>query len=328
MGVSIRKKGDKWYGFVNCQGKRRAKCVGTRAAAEQVKRVLEAKLALGDLAILADSQQVSFQQYASRWMKEYAEVENKPSSVVKHEQVLRLYLLPQFGSQNLRTLRRNEIKAYFSRLAATRKLSRNSLRLILSTFRVILNHAVEDELLDRNPAEKLGRFTKAGVEQKTKASAMTREEAERFLESTRQTCPDLYPLFLTALRAGLRRGELIALQWGDIQFGSSETDSNRYILVQRNFVYGKFTSPKSKRSRRVDLSRQLRQELLALRDKRLLKAFSEGKTSIADDLIFPSQVGTVLDPENLYNRYFLPALEHAGLRRFRLHDLRHTSAPC
>jgi len=121
--VSIRKKDDKWYVFVNYQGKRRAKCVGTRAAAEQVKRVLEAKLALGDLAILADSQQVSFQQYASRWMKEYAEVENKLSTVVKHEQVLRLYLLPQFGSQNLRTLRRNEVKAYFSRLAATRKLS-------------------------------------------------------------------------------------------------------------------------------------------------------------------------------------------------------------
>jgi len=79
------------------------------------------------------------------------------------------------------------------------------------------------------------------------------------------------------------------LQWGDIQFGSSETDSNRYILVQRNFVYGKFTPPKSKRSRRVDLSRQLRKELLALRDKRLLEAFLEGKTSIADDLIFPSR---------------------------------------
>jgi integrase len=147
----------------------------------------------------------------------------------------------------------------------------------------------------------LGRFTKVDGEQKTKASAMTREEAERFLESTRQTCPNFYPLFLTALRAGLRRGELIALQWGDIQFGSSETDSNRYILVQRSFVYGKFTSPKSKRSRRVDLSRQLRQELPALRDKRLLKAFLEGKTSIADDLIFRSKVGTVLEPENLYN---------------------------
>ncbi len=75
------------------------------------------------------------------------------------------------------------------------------------------------------------------------------------------------------------------------------------------------TSPKSKRSRRVDLSRQLRQELLALRDKRLLKAFSEGRTSIADDLIFTSKVGTVLDPENLYHYYFLPALQHAGLRQ-------------
>ena len=40
--------------------------------------------------------------------------------------------------------------------------------------------------------------------------------------------------------------------------------------------------------------------------------------------VFPSEVGTVLQPENLYHRYFLPILEHAGLRRIRLHDLRHT----
>lgn len=147
----------------------------------------------------------TFQQYASRWMKEYAEIENKPSTVVKHEQVLRLYLLPQFGSRSLKGLRRDEIKSYFSELAASGNLSRNSLPLILSTFRVILNHAVEDELLDRNPAEKLGRFTKADGEEKTKASAMTREEAELFLDAVRELSLELYPLFLIALRAGLRR---------------------------------------------------------------------------------------------------------------------------
>jgi hypothetical protein len=48
MSVKVRKKGGKWYVFVHYQGKRKAKCVGTRAAAEQVKRALEAKLALGD----------------------------------------------------------------------------------------------------------------------------------------------------------------------------------------------------------------------------------------------------------------------------------------
>jgi hypothetical protein len=56
----------------------------------------------------------------------------------------------------------------------------------------------------------------------------------------------------------------------------------------------------------------------------LLEAFAAGKTSILDDLVFPSSGGSVLDPDNLVKRYFLPSIEHAGLRRFRFHDLRHT----
>jgi len=49
-----------------------------------------------------------------------------------------------------------------------------------------------------------------------------------------------------------------------------------------------------------------------------------GKTSIADELVFPSQAGTVIKPDNIVPRYMEPALEKAGLRRFRFHDLRHT----
>ena len=78
------------------------------------------------------------------------------------------------------------------------------------------------------------------------------------------------------------------------------------------------------RSRRVDLSRQLRYELLRLRDSHLLAAFEAGRTTISGDLVFPSQAGTVLDPDNLVHRYFLPSVEKAGLRRIRFHDMRHS----
>jgi integrase len=46
--------------------------------------------------------------------------------------------------------------------------------------------------------------------------------------------------------------------------------------------------------------------------------------SILDELVFPSPEGSVLDPDNLVKRYFLPIIERSGLRRFRFHDLRHT----
>jgi hypothetical protein len=52
MGVKVRKKGAKWYVLVDYQGRRKSKCVGSREAAEQVRRLVEAKLALGDLSVL------------------------------------------------------------------------------------------------------------------------------------------------------------------------------------------------------------------------------------------------------------------------------------
>lgn len=100
-------------------------------------------------------------------------------------------------------------------LSAKGQLSRNTLRLILCTLRVILNHAVEDGVVEHNPAERLGRFTRT-EKPKHQAEAMTRAESETFLASARELCPDVYPLFLMALRGGLRKGELIAIQWGDI----------------------------------------------------------------------------------------------------------------
>ena len=177
--------------------------------------------------------------------------------------------------------------------------------------------------MDRNPAARLGRFTKSD-KPKFQATPLTGKEGEAFLNASRELCPEYFPLFLAALRAGLRRGEVIALQWGDIQFGAGAGDSDRYILVQRNYVNGRFTTPKSNKSRRVDLSRQLRNVLLELRDRRLLEAFLHGMTTIADDLVFLSKAGTVIDASNMIHYYFLPCIEKAGLRRFRFHDLRHT----
>ena len=153
---------------------------------------------------------------------------------------------------------------------------------------------------------------------------MTPAEAAQFLQAALEICPEYHPLFLMALRAGPRRGELVAVQWGDIQFGKDEQDPNRFIVVEHNYVKREHTTTKSKKSRRVDISRELRRVLIELRDKRLLESFLKGKNDISDELVFPSPDGSILDPDNLYRRYFRPVLTKAGLRKIRLHDLRHT----
>jgi integrase len=190
--------------------------------------------------------------------------------------------------------------------------------------RKLFNEAIEAELVESNPAARLGRFTRIAKTPDTKGVSLTQEEVRQFLEAASDVCPEYYPLFMTALRAGLRRGELVALQWGDIQFGTSEDDPNRFILVQHNYVRREHTTTKSKKPRRVDLSKELRAVLLQIRDQRLLSAYQAGKNNIVCELVFPSPDGSILDPDNLYHRFFLPVLAKAGIRKIRLHDLRHT----
>ena len=335
MGVKIRKLRGKWYLVIDYHGKRKTRVIGTdRKIAEEVRRKVEAKLALGDYGILENQEQVpTFSAYAERWLKSYAEVECKGSTLRSYEQLLRLHVTPRFGQKRLSDIKREEIKTFLGELCRETKaldagktiprFPRNTLRLIVGALRSVLNAAVEDGLIDNNPALKVGRFAKT-ERPPHQASAMTRQEAEAFLAAVEDLSPEWYPFFLAALRAGLRKGELIALKWGDIQFGVSESDSNRFILVQRNYSLGVFTTPKSKKSRRVDLSRQLRAVLLRCRDERLLAAFLGGRNSISDELVFPSRAGTPIKPDNVAVRYMHPALQKAGLRHFRFHDLRHT----
>jgi len=139
MAVRIRKKGGNWYVFVNYAGRRKAKCIGAnKAAAEQVKRVIEAKLALGDLGFLQDAQaaeekKTTFHQYANDWVERYATIHCKVSTVASHRQLLRLYLLPRFGSLPLEQITSESVRDFLAELASQRKTERRKLLPLLSS---------------------------------------------------------------------------------------------------------------------------------------------------------------------------------------------------
>jgi integrase len=344
MGVKIRKRRGKWYIVIDYKGRRKSKCIGvSKSVAEDVRRKVEAKLALGDLGVFADeSEAVTFGAYAEKWLKEYAALHMKESSAENYRGYLERYVKADFGGKPIKSIRRDQVKTWLASLVQ-KNLARNTVRLALCSLRVVLSHAVEDEIIQVNPAARLGRFTATEQPART-GESMTAVEAEAFLAALCDRDPDYYPLFLVALRCGLRQGELIALRWSDIQLGADENDRNRYIFVQRNYSHGKFTTPKSRTSRRrVDISKQVRAVLAALKDQRLLAAMMHDRESIADDLVFPARSwekkdesnetklhgrnldpAKPLDPANLVHYHFQPALEAAGLRRFRFHDLRHT----
>jgi len=115
MGVKIRKRSGKWYVFVNYHGRRKAKCVGaSRQAAEEVRRQLEARLALGDVGFMSESASTSFRDYADRWRRQHAELKCKPSTLRGYDSVLRLYLFPALGNETLQKISRDKVKQLFA----------------------------------------------------------------------------------------------------------------------------------------------------------------------------------------------------------------------
>jgi hypothetical protein len=121
MGVKMRKKGRQWYVFINFRGRRRAKKVGSREAAEKVKREIEAPLALGDLICLdpADKSKIpTFKEYSEVWTKQYAEAECKYSTLYGHKLLLKRNLVPEFGALKLNQIFREHVKKYAATFGA------------------------------------------------------------------------------------------------------------------------------------------------------------------------------------------------------------------
>jgi integrase len=116
-------------------------------------------------------------------------------------------------------------------------------------------------------------------------------------------------IFLTAAFTGLRRGELIALRWRDVDF------ANSLIRVRSSFAGGLFTTPKSGRLRSVSLSTQVAAALARLAER--------GWSTGDDDLVFVGELGGYVDGSALRRRY-VDALAAGGQRPLRFHDLRHT----
>lgn len=237
--------------------------------------------------------------------------------------MLKNYLRPRFASKPLNAVRREDLKRLIAEMIG-QDYAKGTIRNTIATIRKMYNEAIEAGLVTINPAAKLGKYMKAARSGAKKGIALTPAEVQHLLDAALAVCPEYELLFRVAVRAGLRRGELVALPWGDLHFGADENDQNRYIYVQHNYVRRLHPDTKSRKPRRVDMSRDLRRGLLKLRDERLMAAFAKEREDILDDYVFPSPEGGILDPDNLYHRYFRPVLTAAGIRKIRLHDLRHS----
>lgn len=141
---------------------------------------------------------------------------------------------------------------------------------------------------------------------------LTQNEILRFLHQAKEE--GCYELFLLELGTGMRRGEILALKWSDLNFATGELHIERQVYIIRAEVI--ISAPKTKASVRT-----------VILPPSLLKALGAYKKTVDSEWMFPSPTdnGRPRNPSSVRKRLQL-ILERAGCKKVRFHDLRHTFA--
>jgi integrase len=213
MGVKVKEwKGAFWL-FINHHGQPKAKRVGTgpagKKAAELAAIIIQARLVEGETTIIKEAAPppITFGVYAHQWLEMYAAQARKFSTVRTYELNLRRHVLPVLGPKPVAAILRSDCRLLIA-ACRTKGLSPKTIKNICRTLSSMLSQAMEDGHLSANPAFRLGRYYRKADHPKPPIQPLTQEEVHRFLDVARQQTPREYPLFLCAVRTGLRLGEL------------------------------------------------------------------------------------------------------------------------
>lgn len=277
----------------------------TRKMAEAALRDVLTDASRGTLAGM-HSTGVTFADAAAEFLRFVSESRQRDAVTVRdYKGVIEGYLLPTFGEQALDAITADAIEAYRDRLLFDGRLSARTIVRHLTVLHGIFKRAKRVYGLSHNPAA-AELVERPQVVYTGEFDTYDREELDLLIGAAES--PQDAAIYRVAAFTGLRLGELAALRWREVDFVGG------MLHVRRNFTDGREKVPKGKRVRSVPMTPDVIDALASLKER---EHFTED-----DDLVFCSTVGTYLETWALRRRFY-KAIERAGLRRIRLHDLRH-----
>lgn len=294
---------------VDANGKR-IRISATGSSVKEVQQKLDAlkQDALKGRPLNVDK--LTVREYLARWLEDAARPTIRPSTYVRYEAIIRLHIAPRIGDIPLVKLSPVHVQGMNVDLERA-GVSPRMRQFTHAVLHRALNQAVKWGLVDRNVCDAVDRPRVPRKELRT----LNAEEAQRLLEAAKGD--RLEALLVLALTTGMRQGELLGLQWEDVDLKTGTVYIRRTLLELK----GKLTlgETKSGRNRRVDLP-DIAVETLREHRKRMLAEGHPGPW------VFCDTQGGPIRKSNLTRRWFKPLLQRAGLPDIRFHDLRHTAA--
>ena len=198
-------------------------------------------------------------------------------------------------------------------------LSPSTVRYVHAVIRKALGDAVRWNLVARNVAD----AADPPRQKRTQMQTWNAEQLRTFLESV-QGDP-LYTAFALAATTGMRRGEVLGLTWKNVDLAAARVSITQALTVVGGYEL-QFPEPKTASGRRmIALDLQTVDALREHRAAQLVDCSLMGDAYQDQDLVFADGDGTPIHPRS-FSRAFVDHVKRVGVRRIRLHDLRHTHA--
>ena len=230
----------------------------------------------------------------------------KPSTLVRMMSNYKKHILPRFGSKKLDQIKPSMLSLWQSEMLEKQGLSPKRIRDIRSVLSVILEDAVNDELIGSNPARKMAKLP---MQQAAAIEPFSFEEIKAILEAAEGHFANM---FAVGFFTGMRIGEILALRWEDVNFDTAT------ISIKATVGRGLITTPKTAGSiREIEILDVL---MPYLRDQ-------YEQTGEWGTFVFLNEANThYFDSSKIRLPHWKNALEKAGVKYRTLYQMRHTFA--
>ena len=311
---------------------------------------------------LLKGEKLSFYEFTSKWLKEYAIHHLEKSTLSTYIDMLDRHIMPSLGHLKLTDIKPIHLNEFYNSLATgsinnKKGYAPSTIKKYHAVISSILSTACKWELIEYNPCNNVTPPSKEAVE---KINYFTLEQAEIFLKTldlqyttdykehqrtasngtiynvksykeTRGISEQLRLFFYMALFGGFRRGELIALKWSDIDFNKGIVHVIKAVGLAGSITYEKTT--KNHTTRSVYLPNGVMEMLKTYKSNQNIQRLKLGEKWVGNDNIFIQWNGKQMDIstpthtfKSIIKKYNLTADNEHKLPSITLHGLRHTNA--
>lgn len=305
-------------------GKRKRIALSFKGTKQQAEKELRRILRTLDTGEYVEPTSIKTGDFLAQW-RDAVRNQVSPKTHERYAQIVDHYLIPRFGACPLMKLSPMAIQQVYidletkgSFINKERGLSPKTRLDIHRIFKLALKHAVRMRLITFNPADnvKAPRIVRASID------TLTVEQSADLLEAVRNK-PLYWPVLL-ALATGMRRGEIAALRWKNVDF---DNKTIRVVeSVEQTKAGTRFKSPKTNRTRAILLPEYAVEELRRHKELQTERLARLNIVHTSETLVCARYDGKLLWPSSLTHEFMKLYKKRPDLPRIRFHDLRHSHA--